>query len=49
MKKRNKKYNPQKLETLRNQSKASRSVPLTALTPSQVALKIKAMLAGVGA
>ena len=42
MKKRNKKYNPQKLETLRNQSKASRSVPLTALTPSQVALKIKA-------
>ena len=42
MKKRNKKYNPQKLETLRNQGKVSRSVPLTALTPAQVALKIRA-------
>ena len=42
MKKRNKKYNPQKLETLRNQGKANRSVPLTALTPAQVALKIRA-------
>ena len=41
-KQRNKKYNPQKLETLRNQGKVSRSVPLTALTPSQVALKIRA-------
>jgi len=42
MKNRNKKYNPQKLETLRNQGKVSRSVPLTALTPEQVALKIRA-------
>ena len=41
-KNRNKKYNPQKLQTMRNQGKASRSVPLIALTPSQVALKIKA-------
>ena len=41
-KQRNKKYNPQRLETLRNQGKVSRSVPLTALTPDQVALKIKA-------
>ena len=42
MKARNKKYNPQKLQTMRNQGKVSRSVPLTALTPAQVALKIKA-------
>ena len=42
MKKRNKKYNPQKLETLRKQGKLNRSVPLTALTPQQVALKIRA-------
>ena len=42
MKKRNKKYNPQKLQTMRNQGKVSRSVPLTALTPQQVALKIRA-------
>nr|WP_313379326.1 hypothetical protein [Moraxella sp.] len=42
MKNRNKKYNPQKLQAMRNQGKASRSVPLTALTPQQVALKIRA-------
>ena len=41
-KNRNKKYNPQKLQAMRNQGKANRSVPLTALTPSQVALKIRA-------
>ena len=41
-KQRNKKYNPQKLQTMRNQGKASRNVPLTALTPAQVALKIRA-------
>ena len=41
-KNRNKKYNPQKLQTMRNQGKVSRSVPLTALTPQQVALKIRA-------
>ena len=39
---RNKQYNPRKLETMRNQGKVSRSVPLTALTPQQVALKIRA-------
>ena len=39
---RNKQYNPQKLQTMRNQGKVSRSVPLTALTPGQVALKIRA-------
>ena len=41
-KQRNKKYNPQKLQAMRNQGKVSRSVPLTALTPQQVALKIRA-------
>ena len=43
MKNRNKKYNPQKLETMRNQGKVSRSVPLMALTPEQVALKVRAI------
>ena len=41
-KQRNKQYNPRKLENMRNQGKVSRSVPLTALTPAQVALKIRA-------
>ncbi len=41
IKQRNKKYNPQKLQTMRNQGKVSRSVPLTALTPQQVALENK--------
>lgn len=41
-KQRNKKYNPRKLENMRTQGKVSRSVPLTALTPAQVALKIRA-------
>ena len=45
-KNRNNQYESKKLENMRRHEKASRSVPLTSLTPEQVALKIKAMLAG---
>ena len=41
-KQRNKKYNPRKLENMLNQGEVSRNVPLIALTPAQVALKIRA-------
>ena len=41
-KQRNKKYNPQKLQTMRTQGKVSKNAPLTALTPAQMAIRIKA-------
>ena len=39
---RNKQYNSKKLENMRRQGKVSRSVPLTALTPQQMAIRVKA-------
>ena len=43
MKKRNKKYNPRKLENMRTQGKVSRNAPSMTLTPEQVALKVRAI------